>query len=154
MEMKAIAGEITKVETGALIVSYFEDAKKPEGDCAAVDAALDGMISKLIKKGDIKGKLNEITILHCPGKLSAARVAVLGLGKKTKLTIDKIRGAVGEACRSLRSKRIDNIASAVLGAGVNGIKAEDAVYAMTEGAILGLYTFRKHMTKKEDYHRG
>lgn len=151
MEVKALAGEITKVEAGALIVSCFEDAKKPEGDCAAVDAALDGMISNLIKKGDIKGKLNEITILHCTGKLSAARVAVLGLGKKPKLTIDKIRGAVGEACRSLRGKRIDNIASGVLGTGVNGIKAEDAVYAMTEGAILGLYTFRKHMTKKEDF---
>jgi leucyl aminopeptidase len=151
MDIKTIAGEITKVETGVLIVGYFEDAKKPEGDCAAVDAALNGLISDLIKKGDIKGKLNEITILHCTGKLAAARVVVLGLGKKAKLTLDRVRGAIGEACRNLRGKRITQIASGVLGTGVNGINAEDAVQAMAEGAILGLYTFRKYMTKTEDF---
>ncbi len=150
MEIKAVAGDIVKIETGAIIVNYFEDAKQPEGDAAAVDAALNGAISQLIKQGDIKGKLNEITLLHNPGKLPSGRVVVTGLGKKSELTLDRVRGAAAETCRYLRQKGVDRIASSLQGAGINGIKTEDAVQAMTEGAILGLYAFRRHITKKEN----
>jgi leucyl aminopeptidase len=150
MEIKAIAGDIVKIETGAIIVNYFEDAKQLEGDAAAVDAALNGAISQLVKQGDIKGKLNEITLLHSPGKLPSGRIVITGLGKKSELTLDKLRGAVGETCRYLRQKSVDRIASGLQGAGVNGIKTEDAVQAITEGAILGLYAFRRHMTKKKN----
>jgi leucyl aminopeptidase len=152
MEIKAVAGEISKIETGAIIVNCFEDDKQLEGDAAAVDAALNGAISQLVKQGDIKGKLNEITLLHSPGRLPTGRVIITGLGKKAELTLDKVRGAVGEACRFLRQKGVDRIASGLQGAGVNGIKTEDAVQAITEGAVLGLYAFRRHVTKKENGH--
>jgi leucyl aminopeptidase len=150
MEIKTTAGDITKIKTGAIIVNHFEDAKKPEGDAAAADAVLDGLITRLIKQGDIKGKLNEITLLHCAGKAAADRVIVVGLGKKADLTTDRVRGATGEVCRYLRQKSVDRITSGVAGDGVNGIKTEDAVQAITEGAILGLYAFRKHITKKDN----
>jgi leucyl aminopeptidase len=150
MEIRAVAGDVVNIETGAIIVNFFEDAKQPEGDAAAVDAALNGAISHLVKQGDIKGKLNEITLLHSPGKLPSGRVVITGLGKKAELTLDKVRGAVGETCRYLRQKGVDRIASSLQGAGVNGIKTEDAVQAITEGAILGLYAFRRHITKKEN----
>lgn len=150
MEIKAIAGDITKIETGTIIVNCFEDDKQLEGGAAAVDTALNGVISQLIKQGDIKGKLNEVTLLHSSGKLLTGRVTVSGLGKKAELTPDKVRGAVGETCRYLRQKGIDRIASGIQGAGINGIKMEDAVQVITEGAILGLYAFRKHITKKEN----
>ncbi len=152
MEIKAIAGDIAKIETGAIIVNCFEEDKHLEGDAAAVDAALNGAISQLVKQGDIKGKLNEITLLHPPGKLLTGRVAVTGLGKKAELTLDKVRGATGETCRYLRQKGVDRIASGLQGVGINGIKTEDAVQAIAEGAILGLYAFRKHITKKENSH--
>ena len=152
MEIKAIAGDVVKIETGAIIVNYFEDAGQPEGDAAAVDAALNGAISQLIKQGDIKGKLNEITLMHSPGKLPSGRIVVTGLGKKAELTLDKVRGAVGETCRYLRQKGVDRIASGLQGAGINGIKTEDAVQAIAEGAILGLYAFRRHITKKENHY--
>jgi leucyl aminopeptidase len=150
MEIKAIAGDIAKIETGAIIVNCFEEDKQLEGDAAAVDAALNGAITQLVKQGDIKGKLNEITLLHSPGKLPTGRVVVTGLGKKAELTLDKVRGATGETCRYLRQKGVDRIASGLQGAGINGIQTEDAVQAITEGAILGLYAFRKHITKKEN----
>ena len=85
MEIKAIAGNIVDIKAGAIVVNHFEGVKRPEGDAAAVDKALDGAISQLIKQGDIKGKLNEITILHSLGKLPASRIVVVGLGKKKEL---------------------------------------------------------------------
>ena len=79
-----------------------------------------------------------------------SRIVVLGLGKKQELTVNKVRGAMAEACRYLRGKGVTSIASIIIGEGINRIKTDDAVQAMTEGAILGLYTFRRYITKKEN----
>jgi len=150
MEIKAVTGDLTGIKAGAVIVNHFEGAKRPEGDAAAVDKALDGAISRLIKEGDIKGKPNEITLLHNPGKLPASRVAVVGLGKKKELNINKVRGAIAETCRYLRGKSVTSVAAGVQGAGINGIKIEAAAQALTEGAMLGLYKFKRYITKKEN----
>jgi len=150
MEIKVIAGDITKIKTDAVIVNYFEDTESLDGDIAAVDKALGGAISQLIGQGEIKGKLNEITLVHTLGKLPAARAVIVGLGKRVELSTNKIRGAVAEACRWLRQKGIENIASVAQGAGINGISLEEAAQAITEGALLGLYLFRQHITREDD----
>ena len=150
MEIKVIVSDITKIKTDALIVNFFEGMESLDGDIAAVDNALDGAISQLISQGEIKGKLNEITVVHSLGKLPTARVVVTGLGKQAELSINKIRGVVAETCRWLRKKGVANIASVAQGAGVNGISFEDAAQTIAEGALLGLYAFRKHITKEDD----
>jgi leucyl aminopeptidase len=150
METKATTGDITKIKADAIMMNHYEGMKRPEGEAAAVDKALGGAITQLIKQGDIKGKLNEVTLIHSLGRLPAGRIAVVGLGKKKELDTNKIRGALAEACRYLRGKGIASVASGVQGAGIDNIKIDDAVQAMTEGTVLGLYTFRRHMTKKEN----
>jgi len=150
VKIKATTGELTRIETGAIITCHYEDEKTPQGETAAVDKKLGGAISGMIKQGDIKGKAGEITVIYTLGKLPAARVLVLGLGKKKELTINKLRGSFAEACRYLRGKNVSMIATASLGAGVNGINTAEAVQAITESAILGLYTFRQYITKKEN----
>jgi leucyl aminopeptidase len=150
MEIKAATGDIAGIKAGAIVVNHFEEVKRPEGVAATIDKALGGAMSELIKQGDIKGKLNEITLLHSLGKLPASRIVVLGLGKKKELTVNKVRGAVAETCRYLRGKGVTSIASITQGEGINEIKSDDAVQAMTEGALLGLYAFRRYITKKEN----
>ncbi len=150
MEIKVIAGDIIKIKADAIIVNFFEGMERLDGDIAAVDKALDGAISQLISQGEIKGKLNEITIVHSLGKLPTARVVVSGLGKQSELSPNKIRGAVAETCRWLRQKGIGNITTTAQGAVINNIRLEDAAQVVTEGALLGLYSFRKHITKEDD----
>ncbi len=149
MEIKAITGNLVEMKTDAIIVSLYEGAKRPQGDAAAADKELGGAIAQLIKQGGIKGKLNEVSIIHSLGRLLAGRVAVVGLGKKKELNTNKIRGATAEACRYLRGKGAATVAGGIMGSDT-AIKSEDAVQAMTEGAVLGLYTFRRYITRQED----
>ena len=150
MEINVIAGDIAKIEAGAIVVNIFEGMARPDGDTASVDKALDGAITHLISQGEIKGKLNETTLIHSLGKLPAARVVVVGLGKQEELTQDKVRGAIAATCRLLRRKGIDSIATIAQGAGIGGITLEDAAQAIAEGALLGLYSFRRHKTKNNE----
>ena len=151
MEIKVIVGDITRAEVDAVIVNLFEEVECPSGATGAVDKALDGVITKLIEQGEIKGKLNEVGIIHSLGKIPARIVAVVGLGKQSEFTLDKIRILAAESCRSLRKLNCRRIASIVHGAGVGGIEPEVASQAVVEGSLLGLYSFRKHLTKEPEY---
>jgi len=151
MEIKVVAGDIAKTKADAIMVPFFEGMERPEGDIATMDKALDGAISQLISQGEIKGKLNEITIIHSLGKLPAARAVIAGLGKQQELSQDKVRGAIAKACRLLRQKEVSSIATTAQGAGIAGITPEGAAQAITEGALLGIYSFRRHITREAEY---
>jgi leucyl aminopeptidase len=151
LEVKVVSGDIAKIKVGAAIVNLFEGVQHPGGATGAVDQALGGAITRLIAEGEIKGKLNEITLIHTLGKMEAERVVVLGLGKQEKFTLDSIRAAMAEASKFLRKLGVKQVATIVHGAGIGGMEAEKAAQALTEGSILGLYTFRKHITKEPEY---
>jgi leucyl aminopeptidase len=123
---------------------------QPGGATGAVDKALDGAISQLIAAGEIKGKTGEMTLVHSLGKIPAKRVVVAGLGKQDQFNVDSIRRVSAEACRFARSKAAKKVATIVHGVGVGGIEADRAAQALTEGAILGLYRFRKHISKEPE----
>jgi leucyl aminopeptidase len=149
LEIKVIAGDIVQIEADAIVVNLFEGVGQPGGATAAVDKALDGAISSLISRGEIKGKFGEIGIVHTFGKLPAGIVVIAGLGKRQDFNVDKIRGVAGEFCRSLRKLNCRKIATILHGAGVGGIEPEASAEAIAEGALLGLYSFNKY--KKPEY---
>ena len=151
MEIKVIAGDITDTEADAVIVYLFEDTKSLDGDIARIDKALDGAISQLIHRGEIKGKLKEITPIHSLGRLPAKQIVIAGLGKKKGLSLDKVRQTVAEACRLLRRKNIESIATIPAGVEIAGITARRSAQGITEGVWLGLYTFRQHITKPAEH---
>jgi len=149
MEIKAVVGDITKIQVDALVVNLFEEVKHPGGATAAVDKALDGAVSQLIDQGEIKGKLGEVTIIHTLGKLPARIVATAGLGKKEEFNLDKVRRVAGDFSRLLRKSNCHRVATVLHGAGTGSIEPEDSAEAITAGSLLGLYNFTKY--KKPEY---
>ncbi len=143
MEIKVIAGDIAGMETGAIIVYLFEETERLDGELARIDGALGGAISQMVSRGEIKGKPDEVTIIHTLGRLPAGRVAVAGLGKKPELSRDKVRDSAAVVCRCLQQRRVETAAAIVPDTGASRDKAAQA---LTEGAVLGVYSFRKHMT--------
>jgi len=149
LEIKVITGDIAQIEADAIVVSLFEGVEQPGGATAAVDKALDGVISSLISRREIKGKFGEVSIVHTFGKLPGRMVAVAGLGKSQDLNADRIRGIAGEFCRALRKLNCRKIATILHGAGAGGIEPVASAEAIAEGALLGLYSFTKY--KKPEY---
>jgi leucyl aminopeptidase len=149
LKIKAAIGDIARIETDAIIVNLFEGAEQPSGATAAVDKALDGAISSLISRGVVNGKFGEVNIIHTFGRLPAGIVAIAGLGRRENFNADRIRGAAGEFCRALRKVNCHKIATILHGAGMDSMELETSAQAITEGALLGLYSFAKY--KKPEY---
>ncbi len=146
MDINAFNGDIARTDAGAIVIGVFEDQAHLDGDAVLVDGALDGAISRLLNSGEIKGKFKQIAILYSMGKLPAVRVAVVGLGKKEDLTTDRLRILFAEACRDLQKAGAGSIATLPLGAKSAAIESLTSAQVLTEGALLGLYAFRKHLT--------
>jgi len=149
LEIKVIVGDVAQIETDAIVVGLFEGMEQPDEATAAVDKALDGAISSLISRNEIKGKSEEVSIVHTFGKLAARIVAVVGLGKRQDCDVDRIRRVTGQFCRALRKSNCRKVATILHGADTGGIGLEASAKAITEGAILGLYCFTKY--KKPEY---
>jgi leucyl aminopeptidase len=149
MELRVTIGDITQLETDAIVVNLFEGVKHPGGATGAIDQALDGAITNLIEDGEITGKKGTTTLIHTLGKLPAKRVIVTGLGKSDAFTVNIAREVAAGTARQLRRLKVKGAATIVHGAGIGNLEAEVAAEALAEGTLLGLYTFKRHKTGAE-----
>ena len=150
MKIRVVRNDVASIKTPALVVNLFDGVKKPGGATGAVDKALGGAISQLIKDGEIKGKKGETTLIHTFGKIPAARVIVLGLGKRESFTTNTVREVTAASSRYLRRLGVAKAATIAHGAGIGGLDPLECGQAIGEGTILGLYRFRTYLTKGED----
>lgn len=150
MQIKVQAGDIAKIKADAVIVNLFEGVKKPGGATGAVDKVLNGVISKLISSGEIKGTLNEVTLIHSLGKIPAERIIIAGLGKQDEFNQDRIRQITSASLLKARALGAKKVATILHGAGIGKMDAHDSAQGITEGALLGLYEFKKYFSKNKD----
>jgi leucyl aminopeptidase len=144
MDVKVSQGSIQDTPADALIVNLFEGVALPAGATGAVDKALNGAITDIIRAGDYRGKLNEIAILYTRGTIPAPRVIVVGLGTVQDFSADKIRQAAATAAKKARDLGCKSIASTAHGAGTGQIEPAMAAQAVVEGTLLGLYKWTHH----------
>jgi len=157
MNVSVLNKQIQAVPADALIVNLFEGVISPSGAAGAIDTALgasdgvpgSGMLSQVIKLGDVKGKLNEVAVLYTHGLIPAPRVIVVGLGKPGDLKADRVRQASGAAARKARDLGCRRVTTIVHGSGAGGLTAREAAEATVEGALLGTYQFREHRSKPD-----
>jgi leucyl aminopeptidase len=150
MKIKVETGDISAFAADAVVVNLFEGVTAPHGATGAVDKAMDGAISALIRDGDIRGKQGEFSLIHSFGKLKAPRVIVAGLGKAEAFSVDKVREISGDLVRFLRKQRVKDAAVITHGAGIGGLDPEASAEAIAEGSLLGAYRFLRHKRSEDD----
>ncbi len=151
MELKVQTGDITTWKGDGIVVNLFEGAMSPDGGAGAVDKKLRGVLTQMIKKGEINGKLGSATVVHTFDRLPADRVCVVGLGKQGEFTLDRARQAAANGVKALRNAGAKKVATVVHGAGgLGNLDPESAAQANAEGIILGLWQFRKYFTDNND----
>ena len=153
MELGVATGDVTRVETQALVVNLYQGIGKPGGATAAIDKALEGQITALIEEGEITGALEEITIVHTAGRLPARRIVVVGLGKKEGCDLEALRKAMGAATRRLLKHQITRFHTILHGGGdldATGATPRELAQALAESAILAAYRWDRKTVAPAD----
>ena len=150
MKIRVDGGSLTGIGGDLLVVGLFAGVKKPTGATAVADSALGGMISRLIKDGEIDGKADKVTVIHCPGKLKVGKVAVVGLGKQKKFDLEAGRRAAAAFIKKAREIKAARVVTIVHGCGCGDLDPAEAAKALVEGAVLGLYKFAGYAKDKDE----
>ena len=149
MKVTTALGDITQIKTDIIIINLFEGIKTPAGATAAGDKKLGGAITRMIEREEFTGKHNEITVIHSMGKLPADKIILVGLGKAAELDTEKIRQVAAVTAQKAKALKAQKAVSLIHGAGAGNISPELAAQAITEGALMGVYAFKKYLSKPE-----
>jgi leucyl aminopeptidase len=133
------------LEIDALITYIFEESDPIQGRIAEIDQPASGLLRKLAKSGEITGKTLEFTLIHAPAGLKAARLLLVGAGKREQWTAPSLRKVVGAATRYLKARSVKNFALLVREGHANA----DVAQAIAEGAITANFETDKYKTDKK-----
>ncbi len=152
-EIRAVQGSIDRVDSDLIVVNLFEGVSSPTGATGAVDKALDGAISEVIRVGDFQGKRLETALLYTRGAIPAKRVLIVGLGKREDFDLQTVREAAAISASRARDLGVERMATIVHGGGAGEMDYAEAAAATAEGILLGLYRFDADKKSKEDSER-
>ena len=142
METKPYAS----LETEAIVTPVFEADNPIQGRVAELDQNLGGLLKRLANAGELTGKSLEFTLLHAPGGLKAARLLLVGAGKREQFSAAGLRKIAGAALRSLKNKSLKNMA--FLAAGV--LPPAEEAQALAEGMTTADFETDKYKTDKKE----
>jgi cytosol aminopeptidase family protein len=101
LTMKVILQDITKVESEAVVVGFFEDVRPLKGLAGRLDWLLCGSLSNLLIANKLRGSLGEVALLTARGKVPAQKVFMVGLGPASGFALPALRKAAQAAAASL-----------------------------------------------------
>ncbi len=102
MQASSSKADIVTTTSPCLIVPLFEKGKLSHA-AVALDKASGGVITAVVKAGDISGKTAETYLFHKLKGTKAERVLLLGFGKAGGCSIDDFRKAILRAANTIKN---------------------------------------------------
>jgi leucyl aminopeptidase len=88
--------------SGCIVVGVYEQ-RRLTTSAKAIDQAANGIISEVLKRGDLDGKAGSTLLLHNLPNIPGERVLLVGLGTERECSERNYRDAVRSAVRTLTS---------------------------------------------------
>jgi leucyl aminopeptidase len=149
MKITLQRGRLEAFASEAAMAFHFEGDQKLLRDTEAMDKALGGLISEVVRSGDFQGELYQPSLIYTKGTIPAKRVLLMGLGKRGDFNLDKWRGAASKAAQFLRDKGIKEFSCCPYPRGERKFRLEDFSQGLVEGIYLGLYQFTEFKTEEK-----
>ncbi|KVD77594.1 aminopeptidase [Burkholderia sp. ABCPW 14] len=102
---KGTANGFLTGKSDCIVLGVFE-AQTLSGAALDIDEATKGLVSRVIKAGDVDGKLGKTLFLHEVSGIGASRVLLVGLGKQDAFSQKAYNDAVKAAWRALLGTKV------------------------------------------------
>lgn len=139
-----------KNEHECLVVGLFDKPFKFEGKLSKLDSQFDGLLTDLVKSGDITAKEKNISKIHTFGKIGAKRIYFVGLGKEKNFTFELLREALGKTFKSAEEASIEDIAVYIDSFDTEQVNHLDIAYGISEALLLSTYKFEGYKQKANE----
>ncbi|HKW94564.1 MAG TPA: leucyl aminopeptidase [Methylomirabilota bacterium] len=148
MDLSVEGRKPLEVRVDVLVVGQHGDGARPAPEVAALDRALGGLLSRVLKSEKFEGKPGQTSYFHTSGAVPAERVIVVGLGSRKpgergRVDAEPIRRATASAVRRAR-----DLGASTVAVFMPALSARERAQAIAEGALLGTYRFDKYLKEK------
>jgi leucyl aminopeptidase len=146
MQITLVTSPYAALDTEALVTYVFEETEPVQGRIAEIDQAISGLLSKLSKSGELTGKLLEFTLVHAPPGLKAARLLLVGAGKREQFNSATLRKVAGAALRYLKARSVKHFGFLLR----ENDATEDSAQVVAEGVLAANFESDKYKTEKKN----
>lgn len=127
---------LPEAEADWLIVGISEGTDFPP-EVSLLDTALDGGLARLRARGELAGKLGDLTVLPLPHGIRSERLVLVGLGTPAKLTIARWEQALLTALRKAAGTPSASVAIAAGSEAVERLGLDTVAMMASYAAIVG-----------------
>ena len=146
MDINVTNTDPATVKTGCLIIPVSNQSTLT-GSAARVDEACDGLITRVLKQGDLKDKPGSTLMLHDLPQIKANRLLLISTGPESAgaASFDLIANAQAKALAELNTK---DAISCLLETEHTNLSGQGKAQAIAQSMIVCLYRFDLHKSKK------
>ena len=142
MEYSIKSGSPEKQRSACLIVGVHE-TRKLTSAAQSLNTAADRFLSKLLRKGDMDGKIGQSLLLHNIPGIFAERLLLIGCGKQAELDDRQYRKIIANSVRQLKQTRATEATSFLPGLKVKGRDYPRKIQSAVQAIDHELYQFRE-----------
>ena len=93
MQIKLTTESLDRLPHECLVLGFFSDERPPRGNGGFVDWRLNGLVSRLIAEGRVRGEFSERVLIDSQRRIPSQKVVLFGLGKRRDLSLETLRDA-------------------------------------------------------------
>lgn len=136
------SGNAAKARSQCTVVGVYDNGSLTESG-KQLDKESKGYLKKIIKRGDIAGKANQVQLLHDVPNISATRVLLVGLGKAETMEASRYAGIARTVINQLKGLGGKTSICCLLEVDVPGKDLAWKAARLVEMFEAGLYTFNE-----------
>ncbi len=148
MDLEIVSGSPDKYRSPCVVAGVYVK-RRLSPPAALLDRASDGYISRIIKRGDLEGRVGQTLLLQQPPGIAAERVLLVGCGAEGELNDQKYREVLGKVALSLSEIGIAEAVSCLAEVVVGGRGVRWRLKQAVEVTDAALYRFDRLKSKKD-----
>src|SRR5580700_490197 len=145
MQIKIDTTPYANLDIDAIVSYVFDETDPIQGTLADIDKSANGLLKKLATGAEFSGKPLEMTLIHAPAGLKAARLLLVGAGKRDKFDVALLRKIAGAATRYLKARSVKKFGFLVR----ENDLSDNTAQAIVEGAITADFETDKYKSDKK-----
>jgi leucyl aminopeptidase len=135
-------GNVAKARTQCIIVGVYDNGQLTES-ARVIDRESKGYLRKIIKRGDIKGKANQLLVLHDVPNVNATRVMLVGLGAPESMDAARFAGIARTVIGRLKALSAKHTLCCLVEVEIPDKDLDWQVVRLVEAFDAGLYEFKE-----------
>lgn len=148
MKVEVVSKKYETMKADAIVFLVLEDEKNLRENIKKLDDILDGAISNLKKNLRFSAQEGKFLVIPTYGKIKSNFIILAGLGESKKLDKDTFRRVAAYTVKKAKESGFSRIVVDI-NLEYEKLSPEEISASITEGAILGNYSFDKYLSKKD-----